>query len=570
VHRSGLHLQVLAGLAAAAALARDASGVAYLPDWVLALAQTPLVLVWTLGQKGGNGSTGKASRPLDGALHSLVALAAAVIAWRFRSPGVFFTATTCFIVAQLVLGWLAELYHRVDKRILEPAGLLPLVGRSWSLIVIAGAVLLTLPAATHSWVPDYRHNFWLHVVTSAHAAVSSACLVGGGVYDMGSDYTLFGQVVIVTLTQLSGMAFAALGLAAIQPFLSRVVRLRTVLLALLILQLVAILIMAPSWSPADAEGLLQRVWWGVVYAGSALWNSGWMLRADGMAAYLSNSVIFSVLALLAIVGSLSLPVLLDLIGASESHHRASSPARTPWRRLPSYEAGGALVMLLLGASLLFLFETPQIVPVRLVPSRPLDFGEGRVSIRDDIGHGARWSMCAFQSATLRSAGMQSFPLPQGAISWPSYALMLAWMAIGGSAGGVAGGMRLSVLLLPALALFLGRSAWSMPGGEIVRTRLLRGCTRWILLWLLLNVTVVLGLASLTDGTWYECVFEAVAAINGVGLSTGLTLHLTWAGRLAMIVIILLGRLLPVAFWLGLSIEVTAALRSPTSRPADTV
>ncbi|HKQ48795.1 MAG TPA: potassium transporter TrkG [Phycisphaerae bacterium] len=560
-------ISALAFLAVAAALARDANGIAYWPAWAMALAQAPLVIVWAISKAGGRTATPGSGPSIDRALTGVVAVGAAMLAFWRRSPDVFFTATTVFIAAQLLLGWLAHVYHRIDERVLEPAGLLVLVIRSWTCVALAGTVLLSLPLATHSWVPDYRHNFWLHIVNSAHAAVSSACLVGVGAYDLGGNYTRFGQFVIVVLTQLSGMAFAALGLAAVQPFLSRVIRLRTVMLTSVVIQVVAILIMAPFWSAGDVTGGAQRIWWGVVHAGSALWNSGWMLRSDGLAAYLSDSMIFSTMALLAIAGSLSIPVLLDLIRGPAGGRALPQPA---WQRLVSWEAGGALVMLVLGAVLLFYFETPRVVPERLVPSRPVDFGEGRVSIRDDIGPRARWSMSAFQSATLRSAGLQSFPLSQGAISWPSYGMLLLWMMIGGSLGGVAGGMRLSVLLLLALTLLVNRTAWATPGGPAVRDALLRRCARWLTLWLLLNATVVLVLASVTDGSWYESVFEAVAAFNSVGLSTGLSLHLTWGGRLAMIAMMVLGRLLPVAFWLGLSREVTAALRTPTSRPAEAV
>ena len=486
-------LIVLGVIAVAATLARDANGRAYLPMWALAIAQTPLVVVWAI-------SVQKAGRLIDRALLCVVATGAAAMALRQRSAEVFYTATTSFIAAQLLLEWLVGVYRRIDDRVLEPAGLLGLVLRSWAAVVVAGTILLSLPLATHSWVPDYRHNFWLHIVNCAHDAVSSACLVGLGVYDFGGNYAMFGQLVIVALTQLSGMAFAALGLAAVQPFLSRVIRLREVLIVSLVVQVVANLIMAPFWSSGDATGWAQRLLWGVVHAGSALWNSGWMLRSDGLSAYLSDTVIFSTLALLTIAGSLGVPVLIDLIRGTAGRGPIPQPV---WRGLASWEAGGALVLLVLGAGLLFFFETPRVVPERLVSARPVDFGEGRVSIRDDIGPRARWSMSAFQSATLRSAGLQSFPLSQGAISWPSYGVMLLWMMIGGSSGGVAGGMRLSALLLVAMTLFARRLAWATPGGDDVRSRILRRCVWWALLWLLLNVTVVLILALVTDGTGYE-------------------------------------------------------------------
>ncbi len=566
-------MPVLALVALGAALARDASGVGCLPAWASALMQTPLVLVWARSQAGWMKSQGRFDAcPIDGVLMAVVTIGAAVMGLILRSPGVFFTATTAFIAGQLLLQWLSAIYHRLGERTLEPAGILVLVTRPWLFMILVGTILLSLPLATHSWVPDYRHNFWLHVLNNTFASVSAACLVGVGVYDFGNDYTLFGQIILVVMTQLSGMAFAAVGLAAVQPFLSRVIRLRTVLLTALLLQLAAIAVMASSWLPMDAQGFAQRLWWGLVHAGSAIWNSGWMLRSDGLAAYLSDSFVFTAVTVLSIAGSLGIPILLDLMRSSEGkEHKTAIPISRPvWRRLPQWEAGGALAMLVIGAGLFYLFETPRFVPDHFVPSRPVDFGEGRVSIRDDIGHRARWSMSVFISASLRSAGLQSIPLSQGAVSWPTYGVMVAWMIVGGSAAGVAGGMRLSTLLLIAMSILFGRVSWATLGGPAVRMLLLRATLRWVMLWLLLNVTAVLVLAATTDGTRYERIFEAIAALNNVGLSTGLSLHLTWAGRLAMIGMMILGRLLPLAFWLGLSLEVTAALRTASTGSADAV
>jgi Trk-type K+ transport system membrane component len=54
------------------------------------------------------------------------------------------------------------------------------------------------------------------------------------------------------------------------------------------------------------------------------------------------------------------------------------------------------------------------------------------------------------------------------------------------------------------------------------------------------------------------VFESVAAMNGVGLSTGLSLHLTWAGRLVMIGVMVVGCWAPVVFWARLVERVSNA------------
>jgi trk system potassium uptake protein TrkH len=484
-----------------------------------------------------------------------------------------FTATlTAFISGMLILQALATVYRRVERRILEPAGLLRSLAGPWLLMVLLGTVLLSLPLATHSAVPDYRHNFWDHILNNAFASVSSACLVGTTVYDLGEDYSLFGQIVLVVITQLAGLGLAAVGLAILQPFMSKIIRLRTVLLSAVGLQAAAVGAMWTAWSPSDVSSAGQRAWWGIVHAGSAMWNSGLTLRSDGLAAYVSSGPVFATVTTLCIVGSLGLPVILDLVfGRRATKATVSKDPKSerpaPWRALPQWEATAAFLLLLTGAVALFVFETPwreEIawqLPDAWVPERPVDLGSNRIALGDDMPHRARWSRALFVSATLRSAGMGSIPVSRGALSWPSYGLLCLGMFVGGSAGGVAGGLRTSGLVLLGICLLKGRDSWnSLPGGAAARRTILLGSVLFLPLWLVLNGASIGLLALASGGTGYEVVLDGTAACNSVGLATGLALHLTWAGRLSMIVIMVGGRVVPVAYWLALSRRFGRCLR----------
>ena len=491
-------------------------------------------------------------------------IAAAWTAIALRSSAAFLAATTTFVAGSLLIEALSRLYRRMESHIDEPDQLLRMLVGPWLGLMLVATVLLSLPLATQSGVPDYRHNFWLHVLNNAHAAASAACLVGTTVYGFGQEYTLFGQAVLIAVTQLAGMGLATVGLAIFRPFLNNTLRLRTVLRLAVILQLVAVAAMWHSWHDEDVRSTWERLWWGVVHASSALWNSGLTLRPDGLAPYLMNGAVFTTVTTLSIAGSLSLPVILDLVLGI----RRSSPATPapPWRRLPAWEAGGAFTLLFVGAALLFIFEMPWAphvtwrLPDSWIPSRPLHFGDEQVAMRDEMSPAMRWTTAVFVSATLRSAGLQSMSVMQGAISWPSYGLILLWMFIGGSAGGVAGGLRTTCLLLIGICVLSRSRAWASPaGGAEARRVLLRSVLVFTPLWLLVNAACVAALAAATEATRYEVLFEGVAACNSVGLSTGLSLHLSWIGRMILILVMLAGRALPVVFWLGLSRKLTRCL-----------
>lgn len=589
-------------LAIAALLARDAAGAYLIPSWTAILLQVPLPAMWCFRHFSARPATAAVST-FDRILTLVMMLSALGVGIVARSVDAYFVLTTTYIAAMLLLEYLSGVFQQLERLRHEPTRLPAIILRPWLSMILIGTVLLALPLSTQSAVPDYRHNFWLHVGHSAHAAVSAACLVGTSTYSFGENYTFFGQAIILTVTQLSGMAFAALGLAIARPFLKRPPSLRGILLTAACLQLAAVAVLFPSWHVSDAATIPQKAWFGLVHATSALWNSGWTLRADGLGAYLGNPMVFATVTILSVAGSLGLPILLDLLspshrhpqrdlnarrrGDSEAHRHGDSEAHRhgdseaplcsgkpkhdkqqspPWQRIAPWEASTALILLVTVAGCIFFWETPGVLPQSMVPARPVDFGSGRVSIRDDMPHVSRWTLSVFLATTVRSAGLQSMPLSEGAISWPTFTLLLAMMLLGGSAFGTAGGLRVSTLLLLVMCVFLPRLSWtSHPGGYDARRMLLAGCIRIVLVSLALCGLSVLLLFLTTDGTAYDRTFDATSAVGNVGLSTGFSLHLTVSGRISMMLMMLAGRWIPMVMWLRLASQLAWMTNRPSGR-----
>jgi trk system potassium uptake protein TrkH len=564
----------LVGVALAATLSRHSDG-AYLvsPTWVAAL-QLPACALGCLGLMpprllgpAGRAVGGSDRRIIDG----IVLAGVLTVAIRQQSIDAALTGWVAWLAATPILGYLLRLARDLEEKTGRPTDCLRAVFTPWLMMVLLAAALLAIPLATQSGVPDYRHNFWLHVSHSAGAAVSAACLVGTSVHSFGEDYTRFGQWVIVVVTQLSGMAFAGIGLAAVRPMLRRPVRLGTIWLGAAAIQIAAIAVTYGAWHDGDANDAPQRIWFGVVHVGSAIWNSGWMMRPEGLANYLHDGRVFVVISAASVIGSLGLPIIIDLVRSSTGPTvEASHLARSPWRALPVWDAGLALALLVGVATMAFVWESPRLSPVSMAPDRPVDFGDGRVSIRDDMPPSRRWTMAVFMSATLRSAGMQSMPVSQGAMSWPTYGLMLGAIWLGGSIAGTAGGLRTSTLALWALCRF-GRRRGPSPDasrGESAPRRLIRSIVGFCAFWIIVNLSAV-GLFSLvSDATTYENIFEPVAALGNVGLSTGASLHLTPAGRIVIMLLMMIGRWSPAYFWMRLVLGApeTAALPLKKSQP----
>ncbi len=428
--------------------------------------------------------------------------------------------------------------------------------------MLVAAALLSLPIATRSSVPDYRHNLLLHVAHNAFASVSAGCLTGWTSYGFGDDYTRFGQAVLWLVTQFSGCLFAAVALAIMRPFLRRPISLRGLFIWAFAMQAIVVAISFPQWAPRDTPSTAARIWWGAVHGADAMWNTGLILRPNGLAPYLLSGPIYALVTLVALAGSLGIPVLHDLIrgGAAPSDPKSPSTrtAVAPWLSLPAWEAGAAFWFLVAGAIILAVCESPGYMPDVLTFTRPFEFGMQQMSLRDDIGLPARASLAIHISAMLRSTGIQSIALAEGGVTIPSYALMLGWMMVGGSIAGTAGGLRLSTLILPALYWFSNPSAWNTRlGGSPTRASLARKLVLFALFWLVLCAATIGILGLLTDASTYQIVFDGVAALNNVGFTTGLIVHVSWPGRVFLMIVMIAGRLIPLYFWAGISDRVQA-------------
>jgi trk system potassium uptake protein TrkH len=71
------------------------------------------------------------------------------------------------------------------------------------LIIIIGALLLSLPAAS-------KDNIRIPFLDSLFTATSALCVTGLVIYDTYTQFTLFGQLVILVLIQIGGLGFMSM------------------------------------------------------------------------------------------------------------------------------------------------------------------------------------------------------------------------------------------------------------------------------------------------------------------------------------------------------------------------
>ena len=153
--------------------------------------------------------------------------------------------------------------------------------------------------------------------------------------------------------------------------------------------------------------------------------------------------------------------------------------------------------------------------------------------------------------TARTAGFNT--VRTASLALPTLFLFSALMFIGGSPGGTAGGVKTATfgLVLASVAgMFGGRGRV-----ELFKRRISDTVIREALVVVAMgNIVVSTGtfvLLIFEDLTLSQVLFEVVSAFGTVGLSTGVTPSLSAAGKIALMLIMLTGRIGPLTLALAI-------------------
>lgn len=406
------------------------------------------------------------------------------------------------------------------------------VAGSFALIILVGALLLTLPIASRS---GQSAGFF----TGLFTATSATCVTGLILVDTWSQWTLFGQVVILAMIQLGGLGFMTvitlvslalhrrIGLSERLIMVSTlnlndldgVVRMvRHALMGTFAIEGIGALILATRFIPDFGWG--RGIWYSVFHSISAFCNAGFDLLGgrfgpfSSVAGYRSSPVVLCTLAALIAVGGLGFFVWEDII------------TKRSWHRLSVYSKMVLLItagLILAGALFFFAAEF----------SNPATMGDMPV-----------WQKAVnalFQSVTLRTAGFDA--LGQGGLSESSKAMSVLLMLIGGSSGSTAGGLKtatVGVLLLALRSGLAGREQVTFRGRAIPFARVLNAMmlALVVVFVFLLSSTV---LATVEGLPYLNCAFEIASAMATVGLTTGITPALSPFSQGFLIVLMYLGR-----------------------------
>ncbi len=452
-----------------------------------------------------------------------------------------------------------------------------IVGTFLAVILIGTALLLS----PHAVVPGKEP---LAPVDALFTATSATCVTGLVTRDTGTDFTFFGQLVILFLIQVGGLGLVTLvaffslassgGLAIGERIvlgnalnrdetgrLGRAVIF--VLLATFAIEGIGALILTFSLDPtpgssALGDGLGARAWNGVFHAISAFCNAGFALDGGSLMAYRERPAIQAVFMVLIVVGGIGFTVLGELrmllaraifpprpraYGAplALGTPRNDAPVGTLWPTGGRYLSTQArLVLWTTGALLLSGFIV-------------FSFSEWDGKEMAGLSPGLKLWNGLFQSVTVRTAGFNTVDLNE--MSTASYFASTFYMFIGASPGSTGGGFKtttFAVCLLAIVAIFRGREDVEVAGRRIPE-RLVRQCLviGVIQAALVFVITLVLTVTEPAVG-FDRLLYEAVSATGTVGLTAGVTPGLSAAGKVAIMIGMFCGRIGPLTLVLSLA------------------
>ena len=398
-------------------------------------------------------------------------------------------------------------------------------------IILLGSILLTLPVASRSGQP-------CSFLDALFTATSATCVTGLVMFDTWTQWSGFGQAVILCMIQLGGLGF--MSAAALVIFLLRkrvglkqrmvmaqalsltdmesVVKLQKLVLtgSFTIEGIGALILMLRFW---PVYGLRKAVIMGIFHAVSAFCNAGFdilgFITPDASLLEVnSDPVVLLTLGMLVILGGLGFFVWEEV---------------TRLRSFRKCSVYTKLVLLTSGALLL----AGTVGFLLLEWNNPATLGN--MSVGDKLLNA--W----FQSVTTRTAGFDA--LGQGGLTDGSKGLAIVLMMIGGSSGSTAGGIKtvsFVVILLFLWARARGRSEVtvfrrSVPAGQVMDAMTIAG----IMILLALVGTVVICATSPVG--FVDAMYEASSALATVGLTAGATRQLSLVAKLLIIVFMYFGR-----------------------------
>ena len=437
---------------------------------------------------------------------------------------------------------------KTRKQFWQTVSPMKLILGGYCLIIIIGTLLLALPVSTKGTGSTPLSDCFF-------TATSATCVTGLVRYDTFTHWTLFGQLVIISMIQVGGIGFMTVAImimllagkkiglnqrALMQnsisaPQLGGIVSMtRFIALGTFIVELIGAVLLSIDFIPRF--GPAKGIYFSVFHSISTFCNAGFDLMGgttgpcSSMTGMVDNWYVNIVLMILIFVSGLSFFVWRDL-GVNKFQFRKL--------HLQSKIVLSVSIFLLIFGSIGFFV---------------LEYSNGMLK---DMDLGTKVLASMFQSVTARTAGFNTTDYTT--MTEAGMFLMIFLMLIGGSTGSTAGGMKTTTFYVLCVSVFatFGRRKNIEAFGRRMEEGITRTASCIFVTYLALTTGAAVIISAIEHLPFMTCLFETVSAMATVGLTVGITGSLGMVSKLILTFLMLCGRVGSITMLMAFSSEKSA-------------
>lgn len=421
-----------------------------------------------------------------------------------------------------------------------------IISLGFLLIMLLGALLLMLPISTKAGAVT-------PFIDALFTATSAVCVTGLVTLCTEAHWSMFGKAIILLLIQIGGLGFVSIvmsimtiigkkitlkeriiiqesfnlnTISGMVSFIKKVVKAALIIEALGAFILFIRFLFQYSFLNALINGIFHSV--------SAFCNAGFdILGENSLTNYSGDYIVMPVMMFLIFSGGIGFTVIFDLVERTKDFLKKESSLKVSLKKLTLHSKLALLVsfiLIVLGSVLFFFIEYNN--PLTLAPLR-LD---------------NKIIASCFQSVSLRTAGYYS--ISQGGLTDASKFISIILMAIGGSPGGTAGGIKtvtLGIILIAVVSVIKGNDSISAFKKSISLHTLQKALAVIMMIVSIISLsTILISFAEIDSNfSFIDILFEVTSAIGTTGLTTGITPALSTFSKAILIICMFIGRLGPI-------------------------
>lgn len=425
------------------------------------------------------------------------------------------------------------------------------------ILIIIGGFLLTLPIS---------NNRPISIEDAYFTATSATCVVGLSTVNIVSQFSIFGQVIIMLLVQIGGLGFMVfitlfllilgkkvtlfdrilISQSLSKNSLKGVVKLTAKIIRYtFVFELIGAIIISIRFIPT--YGYSMGIFKSLFHSISSFCSAGFDLIENGsLEMYRNDLLINATVIILSIMGSLGFLVWENI---SQCYDRKKKEKYSIRKMIKSFSVHTKIVIVM--TIFLTLVNTIGI----------LIFEYNNENTIGNLPFSQKVLISLFQGASTRTTGISTI---QGEnLKDVSKVLMFSFMFIGGSPGSTAGGIKnvtLAVLILVLLSVIRKREYIQIYGRRIPNRTVYKAMAIFLMSIMIITVsTIILYFTEQgKDLNVSDFIFESISAYTTVGYSMGIMNSISYIGRVLLMFLMYIGRVITITMAISILVDKRSA------------